>query len=553
VDGEEPLVIEADTRQALPDLRLQELIEANLAIVGELSLDALLGRVVEAAREIVGADYAALAVLADDGTLERFIHRGVDPATDGAIGEAPKGPGLLGGLLDAPEPIRLACVSDDPRSSDVPLGHPPISSFLGVPVGSATSVYGNLYVTKPIGQPSFSPDDEGRLVALAATAGIAIENARLYAQAQRRQEWLEASAEISHRLLMPDGDGDSVLDDIADCVRRLVPADSVDLVLPAPDAPGVLEIVVTSGSGSQELHGLRYPSEGSIAGQAMQTERGFVVEDAQTRLRGYADRRSGLRATNIMALALKGQGAARGALVVSRINHTPFTDTDLEMAEGFTAQAALALELADARNARHRLRLLDDRGQIARSLHDQVVHKLFTASLSIQGTASLEVRPGVRDRLLGAVETVDDSIRRIRTSIFALQDAGGRRSSLRTRLSAVLAELEPVLPFVPALHFEGMLDPLVDEAVAVEIEAVLREALTNVGKHAQASRASVVLETNERLLCLTIADNGIGLGPSRRRSGLANLRQRAEQLGGYLELDRATDGGLLMRWTIPLE
>jgi signal transduction histidine kinase len=524
------------------DLHLQKLSAVTRAIASELSLDVLLQRVVESAREIVGAAYAVLGVIGADGSLERFIQSGMDPETVARIGELPKGRGLIGALLDHPEPIRLRSISEDPRSCGLPPGHPPLSSFLGVPIRSATSVYGNLYLANRIGLPEFSAEDENLLTALAATAGVAIQNAQLYGQSNRRQQWLRASADISRRLLASDAAGLPLLDDIAHAIRRLASAETVNLSLPVSGEEDRLEVVVTSGPGSSTLRGLRYQASGSIA----------VVEDVGKRLSGYDDLRSALTSTDLMALPLKGEGASRGAFVVGRVNHQPFTADDLEMAEGFTRQATLALELADARAARHHLGLLEDRGRIARDLHDHVVQKLFAAGLTIQGTATMAKSPEVRERLTGTIDMLDDSIRSIRTSIFALQGQGAPLASVRSRVGVVLAELGPVLGFTPILQFEGPLDTVVDDALAAEVEAVLRESLTNVGKHARATQALVDLGTDGRLLRLTVSDDGVGLGAATRRSGLDNLRRRAERLGGYLELGRSIEDGLLLRWTVPL-
>jgi signal transduction histidine kinase len=536
-----------------PDLRLQKLIEANRAIVAELSLSSLLRRVVECAREISGAEYAALGVVAADGTLEQFIHCGMDAETVAAIGEPPKGRGLIGALLVEPRSIRLASIADDPRSSGVPLGHPPISSFLGVPIRSATSLYGNLYLTNRRDQSGFSGEDESLLHALAATASIAIENARMYEQSHRRQQWLRASAEISHRLLGSDAHGSALLEQIASTIRQLAAADTVCLCLPTPNEPGTLEMVVVSGRGADDLRGLRYPADGSVTGEAMQQGCGVFRGASDQPSSDFALHfRSLLPVTNVMALPLKGLGDPRGALLVCRTDQKPFTPVELEMATAFTRQATLALELADARGDQHQLMLLEDRARIARDLHEHVVQKLFGAGLTIQGTASLLRDVGARRRLADSVITLDDAIRSIRTSIFELQELNPALTSVRSRVVAVIAEVTPVLGFAPHLQFDGPVDTMVDEALATEVEAVLRESLTNVAKHAQAHRAWVEVGANSRLLCLTVSDDGVGLAPTGRRSGLSNLRERAARRGGHLELDPSSEGGLLLRWTIPL-
>jgi signal transduction histidine kinase len=534
------------------DPRLRQLSVVTQTIAAELSLDVLLRRLVEAAREIVGARYAFLGVVGIDGTVEQVLQSRIDTETVAGLGEPQKGRQLTGAPLDGPEGNPVRSILDDPRSFGLPPGHPPPGSFLGVPIRSGTSVDGHLYVAERIGRPDFSAEDESLLTALAATAAVAIHNARLYGQSNRRQQWLRASADISRRLLGSDAEGLALLQDIADWIRRLASAETVNLSLPVPGEEDRLEIAVVSGPGPSELRGLRYQARGSIAWEAMHAERGFVVENAGKRLSGYDDLRSALTSTNLMALPLVGQDPPRGAFVVGRVDHRPFTADDLEMAEGFTRQATLALELADARAARHRLGLLEDRGRIAQDLHDHVVQKLFAAGLTIQGTATMTKSAEVRERLVGTIGLLDDSIRSIRTSIFALQDPGAPLASVRSRVGIVLAELGPVLGFTPTLEFEGPLDGVVDEALAAEVEAALRESLAYLRQHAHATRALVELATDGRLLHLSVSDEGGGLGATTPCGGLDDVRRRAERLGGHLEVGRSIEDGLLLRWTVPL-
>ena len=188
--------------------RLQRLLDANRAIVRELSLPAVLRQIAQSARETAGAQYAALGVIGSDGLLEEFIHVGMDDTTVAAIGDLPKGRGLLGTLIEHPEPIRLPHITDDSRSSGFPVGHPPMTTFLGVPIRNRDRVFGNLYLTNRRDGNDFTAEDEELISALAATASIAIENARLYEESRQRQEWLRASGEISRNLLLSDGQRD---------------------------------------------------------------------------------------------------------------------------------------------------------------------------------------------------------------------------------------------------------------------------------------------------------------------------------------------------------
>ncbi len=539
-----------DGENQSPEVRLRRLGDANRAIVSELSLEGLLERVVTHAQEISGAQFAALLVI-NEGRLEQFLHRGMDAATVAGIGRLPEVRGLLGALVEKPEPIRLHALSDDHRSSGFPSGHPPMGAFLGIPIRSATSIYGNLYLTKLVGQPDFSAEDENLVTALAATSSIAIENARLHTKAQRRQQWLRVSAEVSNRLIAVTDDH-TMLDDIAGALRELVDAETVGIMLPVPDDPDQMVLEVVNGLGSRELQGLRFPAAGSQSQLVMEEGRYRVLEGVQEQLGPLLAQLSLPPVHHLVTFPLKGSGRPRGAIIVGRLTDLAFTAADLEMADGFVSQMGLALELADSRSNHQRLTMLEDRAGIARDIHDQVVQKLFAAGLSIQGTVMMVPDTHVQRRLTGVVDTLDDTIRTIRTSIFELQEHDLPGTSVRARVLRVLGELTPVLGFAPLLSFEGPLDTMVDEHLGLEVEAVVRESLTNTAKHASASAATVSLVTASRALVLTVSDNGVGLGSSTRSSGLSNLRHRAESRGGWLDLGAAPEGGFLLRWSVPL-
>jgi signal transduction histidine kinase len=490
-------------------------------------------------------------VIGADGLLEQFLHVGVDEETVQSIGELPKGRGVLGALIEDPKPIRLTRISDDPRSSGFPDGHPPMRTFLGVPIRSRDSVFGNLYLTDRTDGGAFTAEDEELVLALAATAGIAIENARLYDESRRRQEWLRASGEISRQLLDPEAEHSDTLHRIATSVKRLASADVVTLVRPTDDDPVQLEVVVATGAAERELIGLRYPKVDSIAWQAMQQGRGVRLEAVDQQPGIYLHLRPYVPVSQAMALPLRGETGPRGAIVAGRIApHAPFTEADLDMAETFAGQAAIALELSDARADQQRLGVLEDRDRIARDLHDHVIQRLFAAGLSLQGIAATMDDDVVEQRLARTVDELDETIRQIRNTIFALQEESPR--SLRGIALSVVDQLAPALPVRPDVQFVGPLDTIVDDSVIGDVEAVLRESLTNVAKHAQAAKIRVRVQADAQRLALTVTDNGMGLGNSTRRSGLANLHRRAERRGGELDVINAPEGGLRLRWSIPL-
>jgi signal transduction histidine kinase len=426
-----------------------------------------------------------------------------------------------------------------------------MTTFLGVPIRSRDAVFGNLYLTDRVDGGPFTAEDEELVLALAATAGIAIENARLYEESRRRQEWLRASGEISRQLLDPEAEQSETLHHIATSVKRLASADVVTLVRPAPDDPNCLEVGVATGAAEKELVGLRYPKINSIAWQAMHHGRGVRLDSVDEQSGVYLHLRPYVPVSQAMALPLLGETGPRGAIVAGRIMpHAPFTDADLDMAETFAGQAAIALELSDARADQQRLGVLEDRDRIARDLHDHVIQRLFAAGLSLQSIAA-----GVHDKTVGqrlgrTVDELDETIQQIRTTIFALQDDSSR--SLRGTAVAVVDQLAPLLPVRPDIQFVGPLDTIADDAIIADVEAVLRESLTNVAKHAQAAQIRVRVQADNQQLDLTVIDNGIGLGGSTRRSGLANLNRRAERHGGYLDVGDSPEGGLRLQWSIPI-
>ena len=425
--------------------RIQRLLEANRTIVSELSLPAVLRQIVESARQTAGARYAALGVIGSDGLLEEFIHVGMDDTTVAAIGDLPKGRGLLGALIEHPEPIRLPHITDDSRSAGFPPGHPPMTTFLGVPIRNRDQIFGNLYLTNRLDGNEFTAEDEELISALAATASIAIENARLYEESRQRQEWLRASGEISRNLLLSEDTDIDTLRRIAVSVKRLAAADVVSVVLPLLSGDGELEVVMAVGIGQEDLSGLRYPPADTIAWHAMQEGRGLIVQDVDRQSGVFLHLRQAVPVTQVMAVPLIGESGARGALIAGRIGrHTTFTAADLDMAETFAGQATIALELADARAAQQQLAALEDRDRITRDLHDHVIQRLFAVGLSLQGMAAKANESAIRERLAQAVEELDETISQIRTTIFDLHDTIPD-NRLRSRVKAVVEELEPVL------------------------------------------------------------------------------------------------------------
>ena len=536
--------------------RLRALLEANRSIVGDLDLPTVLRRIVEAACGLVGAQYGALGVIASDRSgLEEFVYFGMDQDAVRRIGHLPQGKGLLGAIIDDPYPIRLDHLGSDVRSIGFPEGHPPMDSFLGVPVRVRDEVFGNLYLTNARSG-GFDEDDEAVVTALAATAGIAIENARLFHESRRRQEWLQASAEVTRHVLTVGHD--AALQATIDKVRVLADADVVAMLV--PDA-GQLAVAAAAGADAAELVGSRFPPAGSLIGEVLDTGTAVLVDDAGARDVEGTSRPPrlalglalGPAIGPAMLLPLVSSGGVGGVLVAARRrDRRHFTMVDLEMGETFATHTSLATELAEARQDQERMVLLEDRTRIAHDLHDHVIQQLFAAGMTLQGIAMGMDDPGHGQMLEKVVDTLDDAVKQIRTSIFQLRPRAYGGVSLRSSVLAVVADVVPALGFEPKVGFDGPVDAVSDERLADDVVAVIREALTNTAKHARAGSAAVHLEASPSQLHVRVEDDGIGMGPTERRSGLANLRSRAERRGGELVVSSGSPGGLALAWSVPL-
>jgi signal transduction histidine kinase len=525
--------------------RLRGLLHANQMISGDLALPELLGHIVDAARKLVGARYAAIGVNARTGGLAEFVHVGMAPDVVAGIGHLPQGKGLLGALVEDPVPIRTKRIADDARSSGFPDGHPPMSSFLGVPIRVRGEVFGNLYLCEST-TGEFSGEDEDLVTALAAAAGVAIANARLHDVARNRQDWLRASVTITRRLLSTEpGDPLRLMVELANDVAE---ADLVAVALPTPDGLG-LRVAEAVGPAAGQVLGAAFAVEGSLCGRVLTT--GRPLRDSwPVHAPGPGSTVPGdLAFDPVLIVPLVGSQKVNGVLVAARLrDRAAFTDDDLDMLGGFANQASLALELTVARAEQQRGALADDRERIAADLHDHVIQRLFAAGLSLQSVAKA-LGPGpAGDRITESITNLDDTIAQIRTTIFQLHHVTGAiASGLRGRILDVLADVTPALGFSPATRFAGPLQTIVPEDVADDLVAVVREALTNVARHARAGSVEVEVEVRDQLT-LNVVDDGIGLRPGSRRSGLANIQERAARHGGTLTIAPGGPAGTRLAW-----
>ncbi|MFM9917942.1 GAF domain-containing protein [Lacisediminihabitans sp. H27-G8] len=548
----------ADLDRALSDLvdraqdvlatqgRLRALLRANLAVVEHLELPVVLERIIEAAVELVGSEYGALGVIAPGGGLEQFIHVGIPPEQARIIGHLPEGHGLLGALIDDPRPIRLEHLHDDPRSSGFPAGHPAMESFLGVPIRVRDEVYGNLYLSNQ-SSGAFSREDEQLVESLAASAGFAIDNARLFAETRRRQAWSAASAEITAAMLSIN-QSDS-LSTIVNRVLVLAESDLVCMILPGP-TEGTLVVEVARGQGETELTGRIFPAAGSLAASVLEGKQPRLVGDGGADAQVFAIENA---LGPMMAVPLISAGRAEGVLLVARVaGGLRFTPADLEMTADFAGQASLAVQLARARASEQRMLLLEDRGRIARDLHDHVIQQLFGTGLELQSVAGSIESPMERERILQAVTNLDAAVTQIRTVIFALSPRQDTRDSVRHRILDLANDLAPGLQKSPTVSFTGPVDLVVTGTLADDVVAVAREALANAAKHANAGQTGVTLDIVDGTIRLVISDNGGGITDTSRRSGLANLEERATARGGSFTVSTGPEG-TSVDWSVPID
>jgi len=532
--------------------RVYALLEAVVAVGANLDLEMVLKQIVEAAITLVRARYGALGIIGEDGRLVEFVPVGVTEDQIASIHHWPEGLGLLGALIHEPRPLRLADIAASPDSTGFPDGHPPMRSFLGVPVRVRDEVYGNLYLTEKQGGAAFDEEDEALLIALAAAAGVAIDNARLYEEARRQQRWLRATSEVSQRLLSGTAP-DVVLKMVTQQALEMSGADLVALAVPTPDRQQLV-IQHAAGSGAEEAMGLVLPVTASLSGQVLSTGEAVAVADFghDERVAGAARQHMPLGPAIILPLGAPGD--VRGVFTVGRDpGAMPLPQQAVDMVRTFAAQAGLALELASRRSDAERLAILQDRDRIARDLHDLVIQRLYATGMSLQGAMPLLGRPEAAGRVSSAVDALDETIREIRSAIFSLQARGEvKQNRLRTQILAVADEMTPALGFAPGLRLVGPLDEGVPADVGDQVLSALREALSNAARHAAASQVDVTVQAGQELL-LRVVDNGVGMGHTTRRSGLANLAKRAAELGGTLEVGAGEKGGTTLVWRVPLD
>ena len=532
--------------------RVRALLEAVVAVGSNLELEVVLRQIVQAAVTLVDARYGALGVIGEGGQMAEFIPVGLDEEQIAAIHHWPEGRGLLGELITDPRPLRLADMSAHPRSFGFPGGHPPMKTFLGVPVRIRDEVFGNLYLTEKEGGAEFDDEDEAVLVALGAAAGVAIGNARLYGEARRQQRWLRASGEVTQRLLS-GADADEVLALVTGQALEISGADLVVLALPAGDGKQLV-IEHAAGEGREEVVGLVLPVAGSVSGMVLGSGKPLSMEDFSSDERAAPVAREHLHLGPAVVVPLGAPGNVRGILTAGRRpGSMPLASPAVEMLISFAAQAGVGLELAGHRRDAERFAVFEDRDRIARDLHDLVIQRLYATGMSLESLSARMGESDNRQRVSSAVDALDETIKEIRNAIFSLHSRpAADQAGLRARILEVADQAVGALGFAPALRMSGRLDGQVPADAAEHLLGALREALSNAGRHANASKVDVTVEAGQELVLL-VRDNGTGMKQPGHRSGLANLVERAGMLGGTMRTGPADGGGTELEWRVPLQ
>jgi signal transduction histidine kinase len=532
--------------------RKDMLLEAGLTLASELSLPIVLQRIVDMAAQVTDARYGALGVIGDTGTLVEFVTTGIPAHQRRLIGDLPTGRGVLGLLIQDPKPVRIKNIGDHPHSVGFPANHPPMRSFLGAPVQAMGRVYGNIYLADKRGADEFTQEDEEALVVLATQAGVAIANATLYEELRARERWLDALRDIMTNVLSAGSEG-SLLDSIAEHARDLAEAD-VATIVTATETPGELVVAAAAGARSTELEGQRLPADHSISGAVMKSGEGLMFDDVGAESFAYQPIIALGRHGPAFFVPLRVPGGVAGTLMVANLKGgRRFAPVTRRLVESLADAASVAIDYDRAQSELRRMGLMEERERIAQELHDGIIQSLFAVGMGLQGTAIRAANPETSRRIEGAVEELDRVIGDLRNYIFGLRPGILADRQLDQALRDLGAQMQE--------RSHEKIEVSVDSALAAalsgrsaDIVQLTREALSNVARHARATRASVRLERQGRQAVLTVEDDGVGMEPGTNSHGhgLRNMRERAERLGGVLQIESDSGAGTKLKVTFPV-
>jgi signal transduction histidine kinase len=533
------------------------LYSALMGVASGLELKATLRRIVTNAVYLADASYGALGVLDFDGKIQDFIHVGMTDEVSERIGNLPLGGGLLGELSVHPTPLRLAQIHEHPASIGFPENHPPMTSFLGVPIRIRGEVFGNLYLTSKKGGEEFTEEDEHSVIAFATAAAVAIENARLYELATLKEKWQRAVSEIGTAVLS-GGESGEVLELIAEKSRLLTGAAAALIALPDSTNSLTIEIVNTDRYSTDTVHrlrswlGLPAPTDSilkrsfSLGGSIIESECSIwnevMTDSVEERVAAVAlPLRTVDKVLGVLLLIWP-----KGSLIAA--------SAVIDLVESFAGQAALTLVLAEAQQDKEDFAVLKDRDRIGRDLHDLVIQRVFATGMLLNGLLQDEgLPPKVSEKIDVAVGQLDETIREIRQTIFDLHTESSE-NSIKSRITQEVNSASTALGFPIRLTLMGPLDSTITPLIGDHLLAVVRESLTNCAKHSNATEVEIRVEIDLPVLVCEVIDNGNGYAAGVRFSGIANMESRATELGGELVVGARPDSqqGTLLRWSVPL-
>ena len=532
-------------------VRTQEHVEgllgAVVSLTEDLSLEAVLDRVVQSACELVGARYGALGVIGDDQQLSHFITVGMDDDGARVMGDLPTGHDVLDQLIQEPKPVTLHDLGEHAVSVGFPANRPRMKTSLGVPVRVRDEVFGNLYLTEKMDGQDFTAEDEDLAVALASAAGVAIQNARLYEDSNSRQRWLEAGMEVSDRLKARPGSDTENLDMIAD--RALHASASALSLIATVAGDGTLRCRTSLGVQSIPS-GQELPAGDALARVLATGESAALTDPLQVFDAESAEK---LGPVLVAALGSDSDGQRQSVLILARAaGAARYTDVDVEQSAVFASRIGLTLDLLKANQLREEHALFIDRERIAADLHDLVIQRLFAAGLSIQGLRRYTSDPTAHERrIAGITAELDDCIHQLRDTIYSLQAREPDKELLSGRVLRAVQEAANAAGFLPRIQLSGPVDDAVGDEVAEQLLRVLHESVSNAVRHSGSEDISVLLAAQDGEVVLTVRDNGCGFKDPERVSGLNNMKNRATRLGGSCIIDSAPGKGTRVTWAAP--
>jgi signal transduction histidine kinase len=555
----------------LIDRTTQGILEVARSVLADLDLDQVLDRVLESAQELTEARYAALGVLNEPRTeLTRFLTRGIDEAAHAMIGALPRGRGVLGALISEPSPLRLDDVGRHPRSYGFPAGHPPMHTFLGVPILVSGRPFGNLYLTEKAGGAEFSDTDEQAVAALAEFAGVAIDHARRYTGASERRDELErtvAALEATTQIARAVGgetDLEVILELVAKRGRALVSARALLIELKQRN-----ELVIAAGAGElpADLIGRTVPLEGTVASHAMRTGRAQRLEDELTRARfdEHGLGRLGVQAAGGLAVPLVFRGRTHGVLLaLDRLHDGPaFSSEDERLLEAFAASAASAVATAQSiatERSRQRLAAAEgERRRWARELHDETLQSLSALRIGLSTAGRSERPDALPQAVRRAVDQLEDAIANLRALITDLRPAAldelGVQAALEGLAERSIRHGLEVDVSVELAYEQGSASSRPAPELETALYRIVQEALTNASKHGGAKRAVVEIHEREATVHMSVRDDGDGFDPNAETDGfgLLGMRERVDLLGGEISIDSAPGQGATVTASLPVQ